>query len=1535
MTQTYYSPFYPDNGSSGTKGSTIPIITTGEVTIINSAVDALDTRITNIEGGSLLDTTAPGTVTGLALSSSVAFDTDGSQIVTLSAIWNGVSDLDLQNYELAIQENSGTFIEFVSGKSSLKYDWKVRANQSFNIKIRAVDTSGNRSAWSAIVSLTSAKDTVAPSAPTGLSILSGLSSLFIKWQNPTDIDLSRILIYENTINNSSTATLIAAVNGSPSDPGAYTRSGLTSGVTLYYWLKAEDTSGNTSSFSTVVSSTTNLITLPDFSSSLKPVEKVTLLPIAGTSGRIVFLTTDNKLYRDTGSSWISTTAASDVTGQLTSTQIADSSILSAKIAANAITVTQMADNAITTAKIASGAVDSSILAANAVISSKIAANAITVTQMADNAITTAKIVVGAVDSSILAANAVTLAKFATGLTPVEVVATLPSTGNFTGRTVSLTTDGKLYRYFGGQWLASIPANDITGTITTTQITDNAITTAKVAANAITATQIAANTITASQIATGTITASQIATGTITASQIATGTITATKLAVGDYENLIKDPEFYDTNYWYTTGGGLSTVADVTGTGATQLASRAAYTTATPNGTTTQGAAWVCLLNTGPQYLPVEPLKSYRISGKVLVKAGFNGVLYAYGYFFAGDRTTSLGAVGPTICDYRTVACTVDTIIEYSNVAATVANTAFLRVGIYGGWSTTLASTGIAYVTSPRVQRMASGELIVDGSVTAIKIAANTITASQIAAGAITATQIATGTITATQIAASTITAAKIATGTITAGLLAANAITADKLIVGSVGQSLVLNGGAESADISGWKVGGYTSAGSTFTATTTALKSGAYGFELTKTAVGNQASGRCRSMSVQGLKNYAVKISLKGSASSTVGVFVRIYWFSAQVNGFGTTQVSTQDLTSWSDAAASTSYTEIERVITAPATAKFAEIEVINYINGPLSLYFDDVEFYQQTTTAMLADGVVTAAKIVANTITAGQIAANTITAGQIAANTITASQIASGTITATQISAGTITATEIAATTITGAKLVAGTITATQIASGTITATQIAAGTITGNKLVAGTITSNEIAANTITASQIAANTITASQIAASTITASQIAANTITASQIAANSISGDRISTSTSLPGTITIGATGVTLSTIQSQANDPAARVNANSTIIDPGKILVSGATTLANWRNGSDSTKIEGGAIAANTITANKIAVGLREIDTSISFDTNRSNQVSWNGGYIRYMDDNGNSAVVSVSAGSATWPGTGWVYIWWNKGSTVLNYGPTDFNNINDVQLARYYGGTNLNTIVGRTIIDGDYIKTGTINANHIGVNSLSAITADLGTITAGTIIFNNGSYMKVQGTGFGTTNQFIEWYGPSLGSITSCSESNAISYLKVNGQAYFGGGLSSGVLKNSGTGTTVSNTAEVIVGPFSSNGNTININASASYRRTQSSSTGGVTITGAGSGNITIERSSNGTSWTSLSTIGVNENERINGAAANENSIWGMNGATTTTWTPGTGTTYYVKVRWSSFTLPTITGSNLNPATEVQLTTAICVETA
>lgn len=115
----------------------------------------------------------------------------------------------------------------------------------------------------------------------------------------------------------------------------------------------------------------------------------------------------------------------------------------------------------------------------------------------------------------------------------EIVATLPSTNLFEGRMVFLTSDDKLYRYTGTAWTAAVPAVDITGTITETQIANDAITSPKIAANAVTASEIAANAVTADKINANAVTADKIQAGAVTAAKISVTELSAISATMGE------------------------------------------------------------------------------------------------------------------------------------------------------------------------------------------------------------------------------------------------------------------------------------------------------------------------------------------------------------------------------------------------------------------------------------------------------------------------------------------------------------------------------------------------------------------------------------------------------------------------------------------------------------------------------------------------------------------------------------------------------------------------------------------------------------------------------------------------------------------------------------------------------------------------------------------------------------------------------------------------------------------------------------------
>jgi hypothetical protein len=255
----------------------------------------------------------------------------------------------------------------------------------------------------------------------------------------------------------------------------------------------------------------------NFAQDLRPVEIVSALPSADNfQGRVVVLTSDDKLYRYTGTAWtaavnttdlsgsitsaqIASVAAASVTGTLTSAQIAD--LATAKLTGT-ISETQITDGAISTAKLAAGSVSTAKLSAGAVTAGTIASNAITAVKIQAGAVETAKIAAGAIDAGKIAANAITAEKISAGAVETDAIA------------ANAITTGKLE----------------SGAVTTDILAANSVVTGKIAAAAVSADQIAANAITATKIATNAITADKILAGSIQTDKIAANSITGGLIA---------------------------------------------------------------------------------------------------------------------------------------------------------------------------------------------------------------------------------------------------------------------------------------------------------------------------------------------------------------------------------------------------------------------------------------------------------------------------------------------------------------------------------------------------------------------------------------------------------------------------------------------------------------------------------------------------------------------------------------------------------------------------------------------------------------------------------------------------------------------------------------------------------------------------------------------------------------------------------------------------------------------------------------------
>lgn len=489
-----------------------------------------------MDGGG--DGIAPDTPTGLALVSNIALDDYGQQWIKLTASWQPAHASDLAGYVIAIKEGTNEYIEFSVGPLISSFFIQALPNTVYTAKICSYDTYGLRSPFSAEVSCQTAVDVLPPDPPYDLSTTAAFQTIFIEWISPPQPDTAWVEIYESTTNNVASAYLLNKVASGPNAQGSFGRTGLTPNTTMYYWLRAVDTSGNRSAYSVGVSATTAYIQPVDisgqlsdaqvaslaaskitgqltdsqiasidaaklagqitaaqiangaiggtaFASGFEPIQVVNALPAVGgaVEGQVVLLTTDGKLYRFHSGAWTAAVASGDLVGQIPGTQITPNSITSSQIAANTITANNIAAGTITAAELAVDSVNAGHIQAGAITASELAVDSVTAGKLAANSITSREIVAGTIVASDIAANTITAAQIA--------------------------------------------AN----TITATNIAAGTITAANIAAGTILASNIAAATITGDRIAANTIATNNLAALSVTAAKIAAGTITADKMNV--------------------------------------------------------------------------------------------------------------------------------------------------------------------------------------------------------------------------------------------------------------------------------------------------------------------------------------------------------------------------------------------------------------------------------------------------------------------------------------------------------------------------------------------------------------------------------------------------------------------------------------------------------------------------------------------------------------------------------------------------------------------------------------------------------------------------------------------------------------------------------------------------------------------------------------------------------------------------------------------------------------------------------------------
>ena len=420
---------------------------------------------------------------------------------------------------------------------------------------------------------------------------------------------------------------------------------------------------------------------------------------------------------------------------------------------------------------------------------------------------------------------------------VTALPTLPNSDYPNQKIVWNTGDGQLYQNNNGTWKAlSVDAPNISGTLTAAQI-------ASVAAAQVTgqlsASQIAS--VAAAQL-TGQISNSQIAAGAIGATQIAAGQVVTSKLTITDTTNICGNPS-----------------------GITGPDNWSASISSSSNGGNPGDGTFLILDGLYAYYgdvFPVNPGETYYFSAECAPWSSPQGP-FTIGFEFGSDPNLAtspawFGAVSAptTQSGWQTI----------SGQLTIPAGYTFVRIWVEIGVSS--GTTGSWAFQSLIVRKAASGELLVDGS----------ITASKIAAGAITADMITTGTLNAAQVNVTNLDASNITAGTLSATMVlfpdGSELSTASR-----VTNTMYSASGGVAVDLASTPV---AIPGLSFTVTTSATANDVYNINGVLTVENNTASNNplpLVELDVDGTLNQKITLSLGLLLSSFQGQFFTIPFF--------------------------------------------------------------------------------------------------------------------------------------------------------------------------------------------------------------------------------------------------------------------------------------------------------------------------------------------------------------------------------------------------------------------------------------------------------------------------------------------------------------------------------------------------------------------------------------------------------------------------------------------------------------------------------
>ena len=183
-------------------------------------------------------------VTSLAKTEIALIGPDGNTTTTTELTWTAPDDAFVDFYKVRYNVTGTTNYFHMETKETRILLSGLNVSSNYDFRVQVQNLLGVTSTGTSLTNQSFAGDSNAPAPVTNASVTSGLKNLTLEWTNPTDIDLSYVQIYVDSLGVSKPASPVAQVRGTEYVYPA--QSGEGKGTLKYFWLEAVDYSGNVS-----------------------------------------------------------------------------------------------------------------------------------------------------------------------------------------------------------------------------------------------------------------------------------------------------------------------------------------------------------------------------------------------------------------------------------------------------------------------------------------------------------------------------------------------------------------------------------------------------------------------------------------------------------------------------------------------------------------------------------------------------------------------------------------------------------------------------------------------------------------------------------------------------------------------------------------------------------------------------------------------------------------------------------------------------------------------------------------------------------------------------------------------------------------------------------------------------------------------------------------------------------------------------------------------------------------------------------------